>query len=53
MVNKPVIAVLLLFPLKKENQEIQAREEEESKNSLDSIPKDIFFMKQTIGKFLN
>lgn len=50
MVPKPVISVLLLFPLTKENQNLQQKEDEEMEKNQDSIPKELFFMKQTIGK---
>ncbi|KAL9643221.1 hypothetical protein ABK040_014678 [Willaertia magna] len=44
MVPKPVVSVLLLFPLTKENQVIQQKEDQNLVNS-----NDVFFMKQTIG----
>eukprot|EP01080_Neovahlkampfia_damariscottae_P010662 gene10662-3286_t len=49
MVPQPVLAVLLCFPLTKENEDLKKKETEDIIKNKETFPKDLYHMKQTIG----
>lgn len=49
MVPQPVLAVLLLFPITKESEEANKKDDAENPPSSQAAPSSLYFMKQTIG----
>jgi ubiquitin carboxyl-terminal hydrolase L3 len=50
MVPKPVIAVLMLYPIKEASENYRLDEEERINNSGQILSDKVYYMKQTVGK---
>jgi ubiquitin carboxyl-terminal hydrolase L3 len=49
MVPQPVLAVLMLYPITKENEEQSHKDQENQEKTGQAVPSDVYFIKQTIG----
>lgn len=49
MVPRPVVAVLMLFPIKPESEEYRKNEQSRIENEGQVVSPDVYYMKQTVG----
>ncbi|KAL0478474.1 hypothetical protein AKO1_008214 [Acrasis kona] len=49
MVPQPVLAVLMLYPITKENEAESHKDQEDQEKSGQKLPEELYFVKQTIG----
>lgn len=51
MVPKPVLAVVMLFPIKEHSEKFNIQEAKNIEDNGQVVSKDLFYVKQTIGKY--